>query len=125
MITIGVLGAGHLGKIHLRLLKEISDFTLAGFYDPDDANADKAVAELGVKRFGTMDELLAVCDAVDVVTPTIHHFDCASRALKLSKHVFIEKPLTNTIKEAKKLHSLAAEADVKVQVGHVERFNPA
>jgi len=125
MIKIGVLGVGHLGRIHLRLLKEIAQFDLVGFYDPDDGNAGKAVSEFGVRRFTGMEELIEAADAIDVVTPTIHHYDCASRALKLSRHVFIEKPLANTIKEAKKLHALATEADVKVQVGHVERFNPA
>lgn len=125
MIKIGVLGAGHLGRIHLRLLKEIGSCQLVGFYDPDDENAGKAIAEFHVKRFDSPEDLIALCDAMDIVTPTIHHFECAQKAMKLSKHVFIEKPLANTIKEAKTLVSLATEADVKVQVGHVERFNPA
>lgn len=125
MIKIGVLGAGHLGKIHLKLLKEILYYEVVGFYDPDDVNAGKAVAETGIKRFASADELMEQVDAVDVVTPTVFHFDCASRALKLSKHVFIEKPLANTIREARSLLALAKEADSKVQVGHVERFNPA
>src|ERR1051326_3170112 len=125
MIKIGLLGTGHLGRIHLRLLKEILYYEVIGFYDPDDANAGKAMSEFGAKRFASMDELMEQCDAIDIVTPTIHHFTCASKALKLSKHIFIEKPVTQTIKEARTLSALAAEADVKVQVGHVERFNPA
>jgi len=116
---------GHLGRIHVRLLKEISKFELVGFYDPDDENSNKTISEFGITRFNTADELFEQCDAIDIVTPTIFHFECAQKALKLSKHVFIEKPLANTIKEAKILHSLTKEADVKVQVGHVERFNPA
>ena len=125
MIKVGLLGAGHLGRIHLRLLKEILYYEVVGFYDPSDESANKAIGEFGVKRFDSMDELIEQVDALDIVTPTVHHFNCASKALKLSKHIFIEKPVTQTIKEARTLHSLAAEADVKVQVGHVERFNPA
>ncbi len=125
MIRIGVLGAGHLGKIHIRLLKEIPTYDLIGFYDPDDENAAKVIAEFGINRYDSIDSLLEEVDAVDIVTPTISHYSCAAKALKKSKHVFIEKPITNTIKEAKSLIDLTREANVKVQIGHVERFNPA
>ncbi|MBL7924661.1 MAG: Gfo/Idh/MocA family oxidoreductase, partial [Bacteroidia bacterium] len=126
MLKIGVLGAGHLGKIHIRQILELSDvFHLAGFYDPDTERSEAVSAELGVPHFTSMDALLAAVDVVDVVTPTVHHYDCASKALRRSKHVFIEKPLANTLQEAKDLMRLAKEADMKVQVGHVERFNPA
>ncbi|MCW3072827.1 MAG: oxidoreductase [Bacteroidetes bacterium] len=125
MIKIGVLGAGHLGKIHIRLLKEIEKYELVGFYDPNAENAEIVAKEFGIKYFSSMDALLNEVDAVDIVTPTITHYDCASRAIKKSKHVFIEKPVTNTIEEAKSLIGLSKEANVKVQVGHVERFNPA
>ncbi len=125
MLKIGVLGAGHLGKIHIKLIKEIDSYELIGFYDPN-AEASKRVAEeLGVKAFETMEALIDAVEVVDIVTPTLSHYECASKALKRSKHIFIEKPITNTIEEAKSLMSLAHEADVKVQVGHVERFNPA
>lgn len=125
MIKIGVLGAGHLGKIHIKCIMQIPDYELVGFHDPD---AEKAVAvakEFGLKRFEDASSLIDVSDVVDIVTPTISHFDCAVEALKKSKHVFIEKPIATTPKEALKLIDLAAEAGVKVQVGHVERFNPA
>jgi predicted dehydrogenase len=125
MIKIGVLGAGHLGRIHIRLLKNIADFELIGFYDPNDENANIAIDEFQVKRFSSELELINSCDAIDIVTPTIHHYNCALIALKNSKHLFIEKPITNTLDEAKKLIRLIHEANVKVQVGHVERFNPA
>ena len=126
MLKVGVLGAGHLGKIHIRLLLELSDkFEFIGFYDPNDENAKVAIENFGVKRFDTVDSLLNVVDCVDIVTPTLSHFDCASKALRKSKHVFIEKPITETVDEAKKLINLSHEAGVKVQVGHVERFNPA
>lgn len=125
MIKIGVFGAGHLGKIHIKLLKEITTLELVGFYD---ANPEAAVAvekEFGVKYFNSMQSLIDAVDAIDVVTPTVAHYECASKAIKNSKHVFIEKPVTSTIEEAKSLIGLAKEANVKVQVGHSERFNPA
>lgn len=125
MIKIGVLGAGHLGKIHIRLLKEIPKYEFVGFYDPNSDNAALVAKEFGIKCFNSIDELLDNVDAIDIVTPTITHYDCASKAIKKSKHVFIEKPVTNTIEEAKSLIGLSKEANVKVQVGHVERFNPA
>ena len=125
MVRIGVLGAGHLGKIHLKLLKEIPDFELVGFYDPDETNAKYAAETFQIPRFNSIHKLIEVCDAVDIVTPTISHYDCARAALKKAKHIFIEKPLANTVNEAKYIMSLAHEANVKAQVGHVERFNPA
>ncbi|MFN5347394.1 MAG: Gfo/Idh/MocA family protein [Bacteroidota bacterium] len=122
MLKIGVLGAGHLGKIHINLLKEISAFELIGFYDPDQDKADQIK---DVKYYSSMDELMEECDVIDIVTPTVNHYECAVKALRNSKHIFIEKPLANTIQEAKDMMGLAEEANVKVQVGHVERFNPA
>lgn len=125
MLKIGVLGAGHLGKIHIRLLKEIPAFTLMGFYDADPANSAKVEAELGVRAYGSVAELIDDCDALDIVTPTLYHYELAVQAVRKSKHLFIEKPLTHTIEEGKSLVRLATEANIKVQVGHVERFNPA
>lgn len=122
MLKIGVLGAGHLGKIHINLLKEISAFELIGFYDPDQSKADHIK---DVKYFSSMDELMDLCDVIDIVTPTVNHYECAVKALRNSRHIFIEKPLANTIQEARDMMGLAEEANVKVQVGHVERFNPA
>ena len=125
MLKIGVLGAGHLGKIHIKLIKEIKAFELLGFYDPNEATAKSVENEFLLKRFDSVDALIEACDVVDIVTPTLNHYECAVKAIKKSKHVFIEKPLTNTIEEAKELLALVHEADVKAQVGHVERFNPA
>lgn len=124
-LKVGVLGAGHLGKIHLRLLKETEGYELVGFYDPDLLQATLATEQFGVPAFNSIDELIDAVDVVDVVTPTLSHFDCASQALRKSKHLFIEKPVTNTLEEAESLMKLAEEAKVKVQIGHVERFNPA
>ena len=125
MLKIGVLGVGHLGKIHLKCIQEIADFELVGFYDPDTVNADKIEAEFGIKKWSSLDDLIDAVDVVDIVTPTISHFDCASKALKKCRHVFIEKPIVTSLEEARELIKIAGEANVKVQVGHVERFNPA
>jgi predicted dehydrogenase len=125
MIKIGVLGAGHLGKIHIKCIREIADFELAGFYDADEKTAAHVEKEFGIKHYPSIDELIDSVDVVDIVTPTISHFDCASRALKKARHVFIEKPVVTTPEEARQLMVFAEEASVKVQVGHVERFNPA
>jgi predicted dehydrogenase len=125
MLKIGVLGAGHLGKIHIKCIKQISDYELCGFYDPDDENAVKVEKEFGIKRFDSLSSLIDEVEVVDIVTPTVSHFECASEALKKTRHVFIEKPVVTTLEEARKLISLSEEAHIKVQVGHVERFNPA
>lgn len=125
MLKIGVLGAGHLGKIHIKCIKELPGYELVGFYDPNDAVAVETAQKMSVKKFSGIDELIDAVDVVDIVTPTLSHYDCAARSLRKSRHIFIEKPLTNTIEEAKSLMALAQEASVKVQVGHVERFNPA
>ncbi len=125
MLKIGVLGAGHLGKIHLKILKESPSFELVGFYDSMKEVRDKVSAEFGLKSFDNADVLIDSCDVIDIVTPTITHFNLAKEAIKKSKHVFIEKPLANSIEEGKTLMRLSKEANVKVQVGHVERFNPA
>jgi predicted dehydrogenase len=125
MLKIGVLGTGHLGRIHLKLLKEIKDFEVTGFYDSSPEVCEAVANEFNIKAYGSYDELMEHADAIDVVTPTVYHYESASRAIKRSKHVFIEKPLTNTLEEAKSLLALSREADVKVQVGHVERYNPA
>ncbi len=122
---IGVLGAGHLGKIHIKCILASDKFELVGFYDPDAETAEAVSKSFGIKRFDSDDALIEATEIVDIVTPTVSHYDCASKALKHSRHVFIEKPLTTTLYEAKKLIELADEAKVKVQVGHVERFNPA
>lgn len=124
-IKIGLLGAGHLGKIHLKCILKVEDLELVGFYDPNEDLSKQVETEYGIKRFSSIEKLIDACDALDIVTPTINHYDCAEIALKASKHVFIEKPVASTPAEAKKLMALAEEANVKVQVGHVERFNPA
>ena len=125
MLRIGVLGAGHLGKIHIKLIKEIENYELVGIFDPNEENAEFVSKEFNTKAYKDVDSLIDDVDVIDIVTPTLSHFECAVQALRKSKHIFIEKPITNTIEEARKLIKLADEANVKVQVGHVERYNPA
>ncbi|MFP9117868.1 Gfo/Idh/MocA family protein [Flavobacterium sp. RNTU_13] len=125
MLKVGVLGAGHLGKIHLRLLNQSEKYELVGFFDPNGENAEKVSKEFGYKKFDTIQELIAAVDVVDIVTPTLSHFDCAKEAISAGKHIFIEKPIANTIAEADEIILLAKQHNIKGQVGHVERFNPA
>lgn len=125
MLKIGVLGAGHLGKIHIKCIKDIPQYQLVGFYDASPENAKSVAEELEIKAYDTIDALIDAVDVVDIVTPTLSHFDCAKKAIEAGKHVFIEKPVTNTIEEAEALIALSKANGVKIQVGHVERFNPA
>jgi len=125
MLKIGVLGVGHLGKIHLKCIQQTKCYELVGFYDTDDAAAEKVIETQGIRRFHHLDELLQAVDVVDIVTPTLTHFELANQAIQQGKHVFIEKPLTHTLQEAEALIRASQEKNIKVQVGHVERFNPA
>lgn len=125
MVKIGLIGVGHLGKIHLRLLSEIEGFDLIGFYEPNAVRAQEISKETGIKAWENVESLIQEADALDIVAPTTQHFSLASQCLRKQKHVFIEKPVTATTEEGKNLIRLAQEAKVKVQVGHVERFNPA
>ena len=125
MLKVGVLGAGHLGKIHLRLLNQSEKYELVGFFDPFEENALKVAAEFGYTKYDSMEALIAAVDVVDIVTPTLQHFDCAKLAIEAGKHIFIEKPIANTVEEAEAIIALANKHGVKGQVGHVERFNPA
>lgn len=125
MLKAGVLGAGHLGKIHLRLLNQSDKYELVGFYDPDAENAKKVAKEFGYTPFNSISELIDAVEVVDIVTPTLSHFDCAKEAIVKGRHIFIEKPITNTVSEAEAIRTLASMHHVRGQVGHVERFNPA
>ena len=125
MLKAGVLGAGHLGKIHLRLLKQSKKYNLVGFYDANEENGKQVEAELGYKFFSSIDALIDAVDMVDIVTPTLSHHNCAKQAIAKGKHVFIEKPITNTVEEAEDIRQLLAKNGLRGQVGHVERFNPA
>jgi predicted dehydrogenase len=125
MLRVGVLGAGHLGKIHLRLLQQSEKYELVGFYDENLENGLKIEKEFGYKQFHTIATLIHAVDVIDIVTPTLSHYKCARVAIKSGKHVFIEKPISTTVAEAEEIIALAKEYKIKGQVGHVERFNPA
>jgi predicted dehydrogenase len=125
MLKIGVFGAGHLGKFHLNNWKEIEGVELVGFYDPSERTAKAVIEKYGLKRYINPEELMALIDAADIVAPTNHHFELCKLAVRMGKHVFVEKPMCNTMEEANELVKLVREANVKLQVGHVERFNPA
>jgi len=124
-LKVGVLGAGHLGKIHLKLLNQSERYELVGFYDPNQEQAQKVVAEFGYTYFDSIDKLIAAVEVVDIVTPTLSHYECAMKAIAAKRHIFIEKPITNTVEEAEQIYRLLEANHLKGQVGHVERFNPA
>ena len=125
MLNVGVFGVGHLGKFHLNNWKEITGVKIVGFFDPNNEIAKEVIEKYNIKRFTDENKLIDACDMIDVVVPTDRHYDICMNALRKGKHVFVEKPLANTMQEAKDLMQMAREANVKVQVGHVERFNPA
>jgi len=125
MLKIGVFGTGHLGKFHLNNWKEITGVELVGFYDPNDQVAEEVSRVYGIPRYQDPVALLQSIDAADIVAPTNYHFELCQLAIRNGKHVFVEKPLANTMEEARELVKLVKESNSKMQVGHVERFNPA
>lgn len=125
MLKVGVFGVGHLGKFHLNNWKEIEGVKLVGFFDPNNDHAKEVTEQYGLKRFMDEDKLMDACDVIDVITPTNQHYDICMKAVRKGKHVFVEKPITYTLQEGKDLVNMVREANVKLQVGHVERFNPA
>jgi predicted dehydrogenase len=125
MLKVGVFGVGHLGKFHLNNWKEIEGVVVTGFYDPFDENAVAVEKNYGLKRFHSAEALIQECDIADIVAPTVAHYELCKMAILKSRHVFVEKPLANTMQEAAEIVKLAKEANIKLQVGHVERFNPA
>lgn len=125
MLKVGVFGVGHLGKFHINNWLEIKGTQLVGFYDPNDVAAAEVIEKYGLKRFKDPAALLDKVDAVDIVAPTPFHFDLCEMAIRKSKHVFVEKPMADTLQQGKQIVKMVKEANIKFQVGHVERFNPA
>ncbi|MDC0231249.1 Gfo/Idh/MocA family oxidoreductase [Aureispira] len=125
MLKVGVLGLGHLGKIHLNCINKISQYKLTGIFDTNEKLAAKVSAEYNVPFYASAEALIDAVDVVDIVTPTITHYELAKKVLEKGKHFFIEKPITHTLEEAQSLCELLKNQPIKVQVGHVERFNPA
>lgn len=125
MLKVGVFGVGHLGKFHLNNWKEMEGIKLVGFFDPHNDTARAVSEQYGLKRYADEEKLIDACDIIDVITPTDHHFSICMLAIRKGKHVFVEKPLAHSIQEGRDLVSMVREANIKMQVGHVERFNPA
>src|SRR5690606_8394329 len=125
MLKIGVLGAGHLGKIHLRLLQQSEKYELVGFYDPNKEHAEKVSKVCGYKNFAIIVTLIRAVDVIAIVTPTLSHYTCAKVAIKSGKHILLDKPISNTVEEAEEIIALSKEYSLKGPVGHVERFKPA
>jgi len=125
MLKVAVFGTGHLGKFHLNNWKLIPEAEVVGFYDPSDEIATAVIEKYHIKRFTDPAALLDICDAADIIAPTPVHFSICEQAIRKGKHVFVEKPLANDMEEARTILKLVKESNVKLQVGHVERFNPA
>jgi predicted dehydrogenase len=125
LTRVGVIGVGHLGKLHATLYQEVEEAKLIGIHDTDIEKAKKLADEINVPAYENVDQLIQDVDALNIVTPTSSHFDIALRALNNKKHIFLEKPITRTEKQAEQLISLAKDIGCHLQVGHIERFNPA
>lgn len=124
-LSLGVIGLGHLGALHARMHAGARDATLAAVYDIDAARCAAAAEEHKTHAASGLDDLLDRVDAVSIATPTSTHYEVAARAIERGKHIFLEKPITETVAQARALNALAAARGVKIQVGHIERFNPA
>lgn len=124
-LNFGLVGVGHLGTFHLKLLKEIENINFVGFYELDKEKASNIESEYAVKSYSNYDSLLNDVEALSIVIPTNLHYEIAKKALEKGKHIFIEKPITETIAHAKELIAMAERSNLKIQVGHIERFNPA
>jgi predicted dehydrogenase len=125
MLKIGVVGAGHFGRYHINCLKQSKVYDLVGFYDINNETIVNIKDHFGVHAFKTLDDLIKSVDVVDIVTPATTHYDCIINVLKNSRHAFVEKPLTTTFLEAQAIYELSDKNKVKIQIGHIERFNPA
>ncbi len=124
MLKIGVVGVGHLGRHHARILSTLSNCEMVGIYDNDNERAEAIAKEFGLKSFESYESLLQNIDAIDIAVTTTYHYELAKQALEAKKHVFIEKPITTTVAQGEELIKIAKANGVKLQVGHIERFNP-
>ncbi len=124
-LKVGVIGAGYLGKFHIENWRSIAGATLVGFYDPDRANAIAVSDKYELPCFESGEDLIEHCDVIDIAAPTDHHAFWCEKAIKKAKHVFVEKPLAASMEEARRIVELTRESGIRLQVGHVERFNPA
>ena len=123
-VKIGVVGAGHLGKHHIKHLSNHSLVDFVGFFDTDQDNAQLVSKKFNVESFDNENDLIEASEGINIVTPTETHYDIAIKCLEKKKDIFIEKPITNTSEQAKKIIALSEKNQNIVQVGHIERFNP-
>jgi predicted dehydrogenase len=124
-IRVGVVGVGHIGREHARIYSQLPGVEFAGVCDLDASVAQKVAQRHGVKAFPTVQALAEAVDAATVATPTSTHHEIASVFLAQGRHVLIEKPITDNSAQAKALVALAQDKNLVLQVGHIERFNPA
>ena len=124
MLNIAVIGAGHLGEFHIKLLKSSKLFNLIGFFDPNKSRVKEIIDKYNINFF-EIDKISSLVDAVIISTPTSFHYETAVKFLNNKKHVFVEKPITSTIEQANKLIEIKKNNKLIGQVGHVERFNSA
>lgn len=122
---IAVVGVGYIGKIHLKLLRDNPNWEVAGIYDIDRELNARLAKEYGVRAFGSLQEAIEASDAIDIATPSGTHFGIAREAVRQGRHIFVEKPVTTSMPDARDLERLVSKSGVVCQVGHVERFNPA
>jgi len=123
-LDTGVIGTGSMGRHHARVYNELPESNLTGIYDVDNEQAAQVAAENGTESLG-LDELLARVDAVSIAVPTVHHYEIAKQCIDQGVHVLVEKPFVDEQQQGEELIDLAEENDVQIQVGHIERFNPA
>lgn len=124
-LRIGVVGVGHLGEHHARILSQLPEAELVGINDIDTEKGETKAEKYSTRHFEDLDELLKKVDAVTLVVPTTAHYSLAARILEQGKHLLVEKPITETVEQAENLINLARKKNLVLQVGHIERFNPA
>ena len=124
-IKVGVIGTGHLGKLHTKMFKSIDNCELVGIYDSNPNQAEDVSKEFSVPAINSLDELLKQIDAASISATTTSHYELAKKCFENGIHVFIEKPITASIKEAEELLEISEKKKLNLQVGHIERFNPA
>lgn len=124
-IRVGVVGVGHLGDHHARIFSQVSEAELVGINDIDQEKGQSVAQRYGTKPFENLDDLLKVADAISLVVPTTSHYSLAKKILERKKDLLIEKPITETVEQAEELITLAQKKNLILQVGHIERFNPA
>jgi len=123
-LSVGVIGVGHLGKLHTKMFKQMSNCNLVGVFDSNPEQAKLIANEFVIQSFNSIDELLTKVKAVSIAATTRAHYEVAKKCFEKNIHVFVEKPITAAIEQGEELVKIAKEKNLKFQVGHIERFNP-